>query len=59
MKYLLEKETHNKNEDNTLKELNQIFFEQYGVPRYILPEHYKNLSESYVGRTPPPERLTD
>jgi hypothetical protein len=25
MKYLLEKETHNKNEDNTLKELNEIY----------------------------------
>ncbi len=25
MKYLLEKETHNKNEENTLKELNEIF----------------------------------
>jgi len=25
MKYLLEKETHNKNEENALKELNKIF----------------------------------
>ncbi len=25
MKYLLKKETHNKNEENTLKELNKIF----------------------------------
>jgi len=25
MKYLLKKETHNKNEDNTLKEQNEIF----------------------------------
>ena len=25
MKYLIEKETHNKNEENTLKELNEIF----------------------------------
>jgi hypothetical protein len=25
MKYLLEKEIHNKNEENTLKELNEIF----------------------------------
>jgi hypothetical protein len=25
----------------------------------FLSEHYENQSESYVGRTPPPERLTD
>jgi hypothetical protein len=33
MKYLLEKETHNKNEDNTLKELNEIFLTVYGLPK--------------------------
>ena len=33
MKYLLEKETHNKNEDNTLKELNEIFLTLYGLPK--------------------------
>ena len=33
MKYLLEKETHNKNEDNTLKELNEIFLMVYGLPK--------------------------
>jgi hypothetical protein len=32
-KYLLEKETHNKNEDNTLKELNEIFLMVYGLPK--------------------------
>ena len=31
MKYLLEKDTHNKNEDNTLKELNEIFLTVYGL----------------------------
>jgi hypothetical protein len=25
----------------------------------FLSEHYENLSESYVGQTPPPERLTN
>jgi len=30
MKYLLKKETHNKNEENTLKELNEIFLMVYG-----------------------------
>ena len=50
MKYLLEKETHNKNEDNTLKELNKIF---------LIRTLYEKLSESYVGRPPPPERLID
>ena len=33
MKYLLEKETHNKNEDNTLKELNEIFLTIYGLAK--------------------------
>jgi hypothetical protein len=33
MKYLLEKETHNKNEENTLKELNEIFLMVYGLPK--------------------------
>jgi hypothetical protein len=33
MKYLLEKETHNKNEENTLKELNEIFLTVYGLPK--------------------------
>jgi hypothetical protein len=33
MKYLLEKETHNKNEDNSLKELNEIFLMVYGLPK--------------------------
>jgi hypothetical protein len=32
MKYLLEKETHNKNEDNTLKERNEIFLLSNSVP---------------------------
>ena len=31
MKYLLEKETHNKNEENTLRELNEIFLIVYGL----------------------------
>jgi hypothetical protein len=31
MKYLLEKETHNKNEENTLKELNEIFLMSNGI----------------------------
>jgi len=25
----------------------------------FLSEHYEKLSESYVGRNPPPKRLTD
>jgi hypothetical protein len=33
MKYLLEKETHNKNEDNTMKELNKIFLTVHGLPK--------------------------
>ena len=33
MKYLFEKETHAKNEENTLKELNEIFLMVYGLPR--------------------------
>ena len=33
MKYLLEKETHNKSEENTLKELNEIFLMVYGLPK--------------------------
>jgi hypothetical protein len=33
MKYLLEKETHYKNEDNTLKEQNEIFLTMYGLPK--------------------------
>jgi len=33
MKYLLEKETHNKNEENTLKELSEIFLTIYGLPK--------------------------
>jgi hypothetical protein len=48
LKYLLEKDTHNKNEDNYMVCLSKF-----------LSEHYKNLSESYMGRPPPPERLTD
>ena len=35
MKYLLEKETHNKNEDNTLKEQNEIFLTVYGLRKLI------------------------
>ena len=35
MKYLLEKETHNKNEDNTLKEQNEIFLTVYGLRKII------------------------
>jgi hypothetical protein len=33
MKYLLKEETHNKNEENTLKELNEIFLTVYGLPK--------------------------
>jgi hypothetical protein len=33
MKYLLKKETHNKNEENTRKELNEIFLTVYGLPK--------------------------
>jgi len=33
MKYLLEKETHNKNEENTPKELSEIFLMVYGLPK--------------------------
>ena len=33
MKYLLEKETHDKNEENTLKELNEIFLMVYSLPK--------------------------
>jgi len=33
MKYILKKETHNKNEENTLKELNKIFLMVYGLPK--------------------------
>jgi len=33
MKYLLEKETHNKNDENTLKELIKIFLMVYGLPK--------------------------
>ena len=33
MKYLHKKETHNKNEDNTLKERNKIFLTVYGLPK--------------------------
>jgi len=33
MKYLLKKETHNKNEENNLKELNKIFLMVYGLPK--------------------------
>jgi hypothetical protein len=33
MKYLLEKEIHNKNEENTWKELNEIFLMVYGLPK--------------------------
>ncbi len=42
MKYLLEKETHNKNEDNTLKELNEIFLMVYRMVYLskFLSEHY-------------------
>ncbi len=61
MKYLLEKETHNKNEDYTLKDdLNEIFLMVCMVClSKFLSEHYEKLSESYVGRTPPPKRLTN
>jgi hypothetical protein len=31
MKYLLEKETHTKNEENTLNERNEIFLTVYGL----------------------------
>ena len=31
MNYLIVKETHNKNEENTLKELNEIFLIVYGM----------------------------
>ena len=33
MKYLYKKETHNKNEENTLKELNENFLTVYGLPK--------------------------
>ena len=33
MKYLPEKETHNKNEENTLKQRNEIFLTVYGLPK--------------------------
>ena len=33
MKYLLKQEIHNKNEENTLKELNKIFLMVYGLPK--------------------------
>jgi len=33
MKYLLKKETHFKNEENTLKELIEIFLMVYGLPK--------------------------
>ena len=33
MKYLLKRETHNKNKKNTLKELNKIFLMAYGLPK--------------------------
>jgi hypothetical protein len=33
MKYLLEIETHNKNEDNALEELKKIFLMVYGLPK--------------------------
>ena len=36
MKHLIKKETHistNKNEENTLKELNEIFLMVYGLPK--------------------------
>ena len=33
MKYLIEEETHNKNEEHTLKELNKIFLTVYGLPK--------------------------
>jgi len=53
MKYLIKKETHNKNEDNTLKEQKEISLTVYMVClSKFLSKHYKNQSESYVGRTP-------
>jgi len=55
MKYLLKKETHDKNEDNTLKELNEIFLHYMVCLSKFLSEHYENLSESYVGQTPLPK----
>ncbi len=33
MKYLLKKKPSQKNEDNTLKELNEIFLTVYGLPK--------------------------
>ena len=33
VKYLLIKETHNKNEENTLKELNDMFLTVYGLSK--------------------------
>ena len=33
MKYLLKQETHNINEENTLKELNENFLMVYGLPK--------------------------
>jgi hypothetical protein len=45
MKYFLEKETHNKNEDNTLKEQNEIFSTVWFASKF-LSEHFENLSES-------------
>ncbi len=59
IKYLLKKRIHNKNEDNTLEERNKIFLTVMVCLSKFLSEHYENQSESYVGRTPPPERLTD
>jgi len=33
IKYLLKKETHTKNEDNILKEIDKIFLTVYGLPK--------------------------
>ncbi len=33
VKYLLKQKTHNKDEENTLKELNEIFLTVYGLPK--------------------------
>ncbi len=52
MKNLIEKEIHNKMKKTLWKEWHKIFLTVWST-------FIRNLSESYVGRTPPPERLTD
>jgi hypothetical protein len=42
MKYILKKETHNKNEENTLKELNKIFLTAMGCQSNFYLKPMKN-----------------